>query len=123
VRGSGYLPDRRDILFLDIEIPDHGTGPDRGAGPAHDTARGPALVISPKAYNEAAGRILALPIAAEPRGYPFETPLPHGLGISGAALCDRLRSLPWRNARPEFTARMPRVEMEEVLAKVRVLVE
>ncbi len=111
MRGSGYVPGRGDILFLDFDSLDHGT------------ARGPTLVISPRAYNEAAGRILACPIAAGPRGYPFETPLPEGLGISGAALCDRLRSLPWRTARPEFTAKMPRVGMEEVLAKVKALVE
>ena len=106
---SGLVPDRGDILFLD--------------GGAGQRGRAPALIVSPRAYNRATGLALACPIIQTPGGYPFEVLLPGSLGIAGAVLADRPQSLDWRSRRPEFAAHAPKAVLEEIAAKIAVLLE
>ena len=58
------------------------------------------MVISPLAYNERARLCLACPLTNQSKGYPFEVPIPPGLGVTGVVLADQVRCLSWpeRNA-------------------------
>ena len=49
--------------------------------------------------------------------------LPGSLGIAGAVLADRPQSLDWRSRRPEFAAHAPKAVLEEIAAKMAVLLE
>ncbi len=59
------------------------------------TGRRPAIVLSPRAYNEKAGLALACPITSKIKGYPFEVAV-RGSRVKGVVLADQVRSLDWR---------------------------
>lgn len=108
-----YVPDRGDIVWLTFT-------PRVG----HEQAgRRPALVVSPRAYNEKTGLALRCPITSRVKGYPFEVTLPAKGSITGVVLSDQLKSLDWRARRAEFAAQAPRKVVGEVLDKLAVLLE
>jgi len=83
---NGYVPDRGDLVWLDLS-------PQAG----HEQAgRRPALVLSPRAYNDRAGFALVCPISNQQKGYPFEVPVPRGCGANGVIIADQLKSVDWR---------------------------
>jgi mRNA interferase MazF len=89
----------------------------------HEQAdRRPALVISPRSYNEKIGLALFCPVTTRIKDYPFEVALPAGGEISGVVLADQIKSLDWRARRAERVATAPPEVVREVLAKARVLV-
>lgn len=105
-------PDRGDIVWLQFH-------PQAGH---EQRGRRPAIVISPKAYNEKVGLALFCPITNQVKGYPFEVLLPRELGVSGVVLSDQIKSLDWRARHAERICRAPRQVVEEVLAKIAALV-
>lgn len=64
--------------------------------------RRPAVVISPKIYNEKAGLVLCCPITTQQKGYPFEVALQDTRHIKGTVLTDQLRSMDWRERDAQF---------------------
>jgi mRNA interferase MazF len=58
----------------------------------------------------------------EEEGYPFETPLPSDLPISGVILADHARSLDWAARRARFICRLPDEVVEDVTARLVALV-
>ena len=81
-----FVPDAGDLVWLTFD-------PQAG----HEQAgRRPALVLSPRSYNQKSGLALVCPVTNQVKGYPFEVPLPPGCGASGAILADHLKSLDWR---------------------------
>jgi len=103
-----YVPDRGDIVWLEFN-------PQIG----HEQAgRRPALVLSPRAYNQKAGLALFCPITSQVKGYPFEVILPEKAGVSGAILSDQVKSLDWKVRNAERIASAPKTVVEEVLAKI-----
>jgi len=108
-----YVPERGDIVWLQFN-------PRAG----HEQAgHRPALVISPKAYNEKVGLALFCPITSSVKGYPFEVVLFKGQRVSGAVLSDQLKSLDWRARNARRITRAPKDAMDEVLAKILTLIE
>ncbi len=106
-----YVPERGDIVWLEFT-------PQEG----HEQAgRRPALVVSPKAYNEKVGLALFCPITSQVKGYPFEVVFPSGLEASGAILADQIKSLDWRVRKARRFIRVPKDIVEDVLAKILVL--
>jgi mRNA interferase MazF len=106
-----YVPERGDVVWL------HFT-PQAG----HEQAgRRPAVVLSPRSYNEKVGLALFCPVASQVKGYPFEAKLPAGLPIGGVALCDQLKSLDWQVRRAEFACRLSAEALAEILAKALTL--
>ena len=81
----------------------------------------PALVISPKAYNQKVGLAICCPITSQIKGYPFEVALPKGLSVTGAILADHLKNLDWRARKATLKAKVPRAILDEVLGKVSAL--
>jgi mRNA interferase MazF len=105
-------PDRGDLVWLDFN-------PQAGREQA---GRRPALVLSPRAYHQRTAYALVCPITSRVKGYPFEVVLPDGLAVSGAVLADQVKSVDRNVRRIEVAGRVPKAVVEEVTAKLRVLV-
>jgi len=105
---ASYIPDRGDIVWLDFN-------PQLG----HEQAgTRPALVISPLAYNEKSGLMLACPITSKVKGYPFEVRI-KAKKIDGSVLADQIKSLDWRARKPVFGVRAN----HEVTTRTQGLIE
>ncbi len=112
-KAANYIPDRGDIVWISMP-------PQAG----HEQAgRRPALVISPKRYNDKVGLALMCPITSRIKGYPFEVVLPGSMSISGAVLSDQIRSLDWRARNAELIEKMKPELVKEVTDRVVVLVD
>ena len=106
----------------DVSWPNDGKHrPRRCRRPAEQAGRRPALVVSPHAYNKKAGLALLCPITSQIKGYPFEAVLPAELKVSGAVLCDQVKSFDWRARKARRIGRAPRELVEEILAKIALL--
>jgi len=108
-----YVPARGDLVWLQFD-------PQAGH---EQSGRRPALVVSPDAYNARVGLALVCPVTSKPKGYPFEVVLPDGLEVTGAILSDQLKSLDWRARRATRIANLPEPVFEEVIARIRPLIE
>ncbi len=106
-------PDRGDIVWLQFN-------PQAGSEQA---GHRPALVISPKPYNQRVGLALVCPITSRIKGYPFEVALPQGMGMEGAILCDQIKSLDWRIRKAKRAGSVPPSLMQEVTARILALVD
>lgn len=111
--GTADVPDRGDVVWLQFN-------PQAGSGQA---GRRPALVVSPLSYNRKVGLALVCPITTRVKGYPFEVPLPPGLDVTGAILCDQPKSLDWRLRRAVRFGSVPHPVMDEVTARILALVD
>lgn len=111
VRRKPYVPDRGDLIWLEFD-------PQTGREQA---GHRPALVLSPKAYNQATSLALACPVTSKVKGYPFETPLPSGLKVTGVVLSDQIKSLDWRARKATFAGQVPTEMITDVLAKLETL--
>ena len=86
VTPEASVPGRGDVVWLDFT-------PQRG----HEQAgRRPALVLSPRAYNDKVGLAIVCPITGQKKGYPFEVDIPDGHSVAGVILADQVKSLDWR---------------------------
>jgi mRNA interferase MazF len=101
-----YVPDRGDVVWLEFD-------PQAG----HEQARRrPALVLSPRAYNQRVGMALVCPITSQVKGYPFEVAVPSATSkLRGVILADQLKSLDWRARQAALLARVPESTVEEVV--------
>jgi mRNA interferase MazF len=111
--GPGaFVPARGDVVWITFD-----------PAPGHEQrGRRPAVVLSPEAYNRAAGRALFCPVTSHRRGYPFEVAIPEGLPVEGVILADHVKSFDWRARRAEAFCRLPQAVVEDVLARLGVLV-
>jgi mRNA interferase MazF len=108
-----YIPTRGDIVWLSFT-------PQAGH---EQSGHRPALVLSPKSYNDKTSLALLCPITSTSKGYPFEVPLPSQSAISGVVLADQIKSLDWRSRQARFQCQTTRQVVGEVLAKVNVLLK
>ncbi|GIK38845.1 MAG: mRNA-degrading endonuclease [Chloroflexota bacterium] len=108
-----YVPERGDAVWLSFT-------PQAG----HEQAgRRPAIVLSPKSYNQKVGLAIFCPITNQIKGYPFEVMLPKEVGVTGVILSDQVKSLDWRVRKAEFIGSLPEEVINEVLAKLGILLE
>lgn len=111
MRGT-YIPDRGHVVWLTFN-------PQAG----HEQAgRRPAVVISPRPYNEVTSLGIFCPITSQVKGYPFEVLIPEGLAVSGVILCDQIKSLDWRVRNATYLCELPGATVADVLAKLKALV-
>jgi mRNA interferase MazF len=98
-----YIPDAGDVVWVDFT-------PQAG----HEQAgRRPAIVLSPRAYNDKAGLAVMCPITSRVKGYPFEVAVRAG-AIAGVILTDQLKSLDWRDRNADRAARVSAEILDEV---------
>lgn len=106
-----YVPDRGDIVWLQFD-------PQAG----HEQAgHRPAVVLSPREYNQKSGLALFCPITSRLKGYPFEVRLPEDLPVEGAVLCDQIKSLDWSARLSRLAAKLPNPILDDIMAKIRAL--
>ena len=106
-----YIPERGDAVWLQLN-------PQAG----HEQAgHRPALVLSPRSYNERVGLAILCPITSQVKGYPFEVDLPDDLAVSGAVLSDQVKNLDWRIRSASFICKVPHAVVRDVLQKLSTL--
>ncbi len=111
VKSKSYIPERGDIVWLSFN-------PQSGH---EQSGRRPALVISPKTYNEKTNLAILCPVTSQVKGYPFEVNIPDNLEIRGVILSDQVKSLDWNTREAEFICKLPKFAITEALNKIRVL--
>jgi mRNA interferase MazF len=109
----GFVPERGDVVWLSFS-------PQRGREQA---GRRPALVLSPRRYNERVGLALVCAITSRIKGYPFEVQVRDAGPVIGAILVDHVRSVDWHARLAEPAGRIPPDLLDEVVAKLRPLIE
>lgn len=107
---SAYVPERGDIIWISFD-------PSLGH---EQTGKRPALVLSPKAYNQRSSLLVACPITSKIKGYPFEVVIDAG-SIHGAILSDQIKSLDWRTRQISYADEASSRTLESVSAKLRLL--
>ncbi len=103
-KGTAYVPDRGDVVWLDLD-------PQAGREQA---GRRTCLVLSPALYNGKSGLAVFCPITNQEKEYPFEVKLPPELRTTGVVLADHVESLDWRVRRAEFHEKIPESVVREV---------
>jgi mRNA interferase MazF len=107
-----YIPDRGEVVWLSFN-------PQAG----HEQAgRRPAVVLSPRAYNQAVGLAIFCPVTNQVKGYPFEVALPDGWPPP-ASFLDQVKSLDWRVRQVEYIDTLPAPIIGEVLRKLGTLLD
>lgn len=108
---KAYVPDVGDLIWLDFD-------PQAGREQAK---RRPALVLSPKDYNQRTSLIVACPLTSQAKNYPFEVPVKLKK-INGVVLSDHVKSLDWRVRDAEFIAQASQEILDEVRHKITALI-
>jgi mRNA interferase MazF len=106
-----YCPDTGDIIWLDFlqSVANEQAG------------RRPALVLSPRAFNELTGRCIACPITRRDREWSFQVPIPEDDVISGVVQADQLRSASWEQRGSRFICKAATSVLDEVRARLKPL--
>jgi mRNA interferase MazF len=105
-----YIPERGDIVWLNF---DPQTGHEQ-------RGNRPAIVISPKEYNEKVGLGLFCPITNQEKNYPFEVKIKKR-EITGVVLSDQVKSLDWKKRNIKFITKSTEDEIAEIISKINVL--
>ncbi len=106
-----YIPSRGDIIWTDFD-------PSAGHEQAH---KRPAMVLSPEPFNRQIGLALVAPITNRIRGHGFEVLLEQ-LKTEGVVLCQQVKTIDYEYRGSKFIEKASTPVVNEVLAKVRVLV-
>ena len=107
-----YVPERGDIVWLNFN-------PQAGH---EQKGKRPAVVISPRTYNEKTGLGLFCPITGKIKNYPFEIRIKNNK-IDGVVLSDQIKSLDWKKREIEFISKETSLVIQEVIDKVNVLLD
>lgn len=111
VKSKVYIPDTGDIVWLSFNVQ---------AG-HEQSGRRPALIISPKVYNEKTGLAIFCPITSQIKNYPFEVIIPENLEIKGVILSDQIKSLDWETRKATFICKLSKTALTETINKINIL--
>jgi mRNA interferase MazF len=108
---AAYCPDTGDIIWLDFlqSVVNEQAG------------RRPALVLSPRPFNELTGRCIACAVTRRGRDWSFRVPIPESDLVSGVVQADQLRSISWQQRGSRFICKAPMSVMDEVQARLKPL--
>ena len=106
-----YLPDRGDIVWLNFN-------PQTGH---EQKGKRPAVVISPKEYNEKTGLGLFCPITSKIKNYPFEVEIKIENKIDGVVLSDQVKSLDWKTRKIEFIIKANPEKVDQIINMISLL--
>ena len=105
--------ERGQIVWIDFN-------PQKGR---EQSGRRPAVVISPKAYNEVSSCVLVCPITSNVAPWPWKVTLPEDDQVTGAILVDQVKSIDARARHIEVTAqKLSGPVVADVLARLAPLV-
>jgi mRNA interferase MazF len=107
-----YVPDAGDVVWLEFT-------PQVGR---EQTGRRPAVVLSPRIYNDRAGLAVLCLVTSQVKNYPFEVPLPPGSKIRGVILADQLKSVDWRQRRAAKLGSIPPSTLDQVRQRIAALI-
>ena len=106
-----YIPERGDIVWLNFN-----------PGSGHEQkGKRPAVVISPRGYNEKVGLGLFCPITSKVKNYPFEVKIEND-NVNGVVLADQIKNLDWETREIEFIAKETQEKVNEIIDKISVLI-
>jgi mRNA interferase MazF len=108
---AAYCPETGDIIWLDF----------LQAITNEQAGRRPALVLSPRAFNELTSRCVACPITRRDRDWHFHVAITGVNDVEGVVQTDQLRSLSWDKRGSRFICKAPASVLDEVRAKLRPL--
>lgn len=108
-----YIPDRGDIVWLDFN-------PQAGH---EQKGRRPAIILSPKSYNEKTNLALVCPITTQIKNYPFEVKLNEYLTTKGVVISDQIKSLDWKCRNVGFIEKVDRDIINNVISKSILLLK
>jgi mRNA interferase MazF len=108
---SRYIPERGDLVWTDFT-------PQAGR---EQSGKRPALVLSPRIYNEKTGLAVMVPITSQIKGYPFEVPI-HTKTIRGVALSDHLKNMDWKTRGVTYAAKASAAILEQVTRNIVSLI-
>lgn len=103
------IPERGDIVYLDFN-------PQTGREQA---GRRPAIVLSPKSFNQTTGYASLCPISRTERKWGFHVHLPDGLLVSGVVITDQVKNLDFRARNIEIKGKAPEDVVDTCLKKIR----
>lgn len=106
-----FVPDRGDLVWVDFN-------PTKGR---EQSKIRPAIVVSPKNYNQKTNLAILCPITSVQKGYPFEVAV-NDKRVSGVILADHVRSLDWSARNVKFIAKAKSKVIQEVQTKLLLLV-
>ena len=112
MKNGSYVPDRGDVVWLN-------STPQAGQ---EQRGKRPALILSPKTYNEKTSLCICLPITSKIKGYPFEVRLPKALEIQGVILSDQIKNLDFSVRDISFICRVDDAVVVQVQRNVLALV-
>ncbi len=101
-------PDRGDLVYISFN-------PQAGREQA---GRRPAIVLSPKEFNQITGFASVCPITNTERGWGYEVKLPVGLAFEGVILTDQVKNLDWRTRGIDIKGQAPQSVIDECFAKI-----
>jgi mRNA interferase MazF len=105
--------ERGQIVWIDFN-------PQKGR---EQSGRRPAVIISPKAYNEVSSCVLVCPITSNIAPWPWKVNLPENDQVKGAILVDQVKSIDARARHIEVTAqKLSDPVLADVLARLAPLV-
>lgn len=108
--AKAYIPDAGDIVWLNF-TPQAG----HEQGGHH-----PALVISPKAYNQKTDLMVCCPMTTQIKDYPFEVRLSGN--PANVVLADQVKSLDWKIRKAKRKGTVSSDELAEVRHKTIALI-
>ncbi len=81
----------------------------------------PALILSPEVFNKKIELSLVAPITSKVKGHGFEVKL-EGTKTGGVVLCHQVKMMDFTARGIKFIEEAPAAVVQDVLAKVRLLV-
>lgn len=110
---SSYVPDRGDVVWVEFN-------PQAG----HEQAgHRPALVLSTLEFNRRMKVAFVCPITNQPKGIPFEVPVPAGNKVTGVVLCQHAKSIDWGARQVTFLCRLDDETINEVTGRILSFVD
>ncbi|WP_035707392.1 MULTISPECIES: type II toxin-antitoxin system PemK/MazF family toxin [Bradyrhizobium] len=110
-KSGDHCPEAGDLIWIDLD-------PTVGH---EQSGRRPAIVVSQRSYNAAAGLCVICPITSRVRGYPFEAALPDDSNIRGVVLADQPRSISWEKRPIAYAGRATDMLLTEVRERLAAL--
>lgn len=104
---SRYIPSQGDIIWIQFN-------PQLGH---EQKGHRPAIVLSPKRYNELTSLCILIPMTTKIKGYPFEVKIDD----TSVALTDHVKSLDWKVRDAKYKGKLNKNILQECLDKILFL--